>query len=186
MPHLPVIPLIAANVPPPIHSDTPQPSTMVVTNGNVTENCPPLHAVVAMTPPPPSIVAAVRGSSHSTISALTNITITADAAAASTVSAPAKRAHVPSSAIASPAKRARSVDECGTPSPKRPNFTNPPSDDCSLLSGDDEGKWTTEEACMMALIEKQNMDEDDLADGLEDNVPSAHEGQELSSNDATN
>ena len=149
---------------------------MVVTNGNVTENCPPLRGAKVMTPPPPSIVAAVRGSSYSTISALTNSTITADAAAASAVALPAKRAHVPSSAIASPAKRARSVDEGGTPSPKRPNFTKPPSDDCSSLSGDDEGRWATEEACMMTVIEKQNMDEDDMADELADNVPSAHEG----------
>ena len=104
MPHLPVAAPIEANVPPPIHSDTPQPSTMVVTNGNVTENCPPLRGAVAMTPPPPSIVTAVRGSLHSTISALTNSTITADAAAASAVVLPAKQAHVASSAVASPAK----------------------------------------------------------------------------------
>ena len=166
-----------ANVSPPIHSDTPQPSTMVVTNGNVTANCPPLLGAVAMTPPPASIVAAVHESSPSTISALTNATITADAAAASAVASPAKRPHV---------DLARgSVDEAFTPSPKRPNFAKPPSDDCTLLSGDDEDKWATEEACMMAVIEKQNMDEDDLADQLEDAVPYAHEWQELATSDDT-
>ena len=157
MPHLPVAAPIKANVPPPIHSNTPQPSTMVVINGNGTENCPPLRGAVAMTPPPPSIVAAVRGSLPSTISALMNATITADAAAASNVASPAKRAHVASSAVVSPAKQAYvdlalgSVDEGGTPSPKRPNFTKPPSDDCSLLSGDEEGRWATKEAYMMAV-----------------------------------
>ena len=97
-----------ANSSPPIHSDTPQPSTMVVTNGNVTANCHPLRGAVTMTPPPASIVAAVRESSPSTISALTNATITADAAAASAVASPAKQAHVNLSV--------GSVDEACTPS----------------------------------------------------------------------
>ena len=39
---------------------------------------------------------------------------------------------------------------------------------------------------MMAVIEKQNMDEDDLADQLEDAVPSAHKWQELATSDDTN
>ena len=36
---------------------------------------------------------------------------------------------------------------------------------------------------MMAVIEKQNMDEDNLADQLEDDVPTAHEWQELATSD---
>ena len=90
MPYALVNAPMEANSSAPIHSDTPQPSTMVVTNCNVTANCPPLLGAVAMTPPPASIVTAVRESSPSTISVLTNATITADAAAASNVALPAK------------------------------------------------------------------------------------------------
>ena len=131
-------------------SDTPQPSTTVVTTGHGTGNCPPLRGAVARTPPLLSVVAAVGGSSILTLSALTNATTTTAAAASANeiaVASPAKRPHT--------AVALGVVDEGGTPSPKRPNFTKPPSDESSLLSGDDEDRWGNEEAKVMALVGKK-------------------------------
>ena len=96
-----------------------------------------------------------------------NRTVAGSAAASSvsTLTASTSRPLVDTTAEETPQKRAR-LDYFESPSPKKavPDFEHKPSDDYSVLSGDDSQGWLLEEERMAAVVTEQNREESAEAD----------------------
>jgi hypothetical protein len=129
-------------------------------NGGSTEQPSPRIAAAAQvmqTPPPPPAHVAQNSAAPSTVSTLTT----------------SIRCHEPTPTTNETPTKRPAVDDTVyhfSPSQKKPapDFNVTPSNDSSVISGNDKAGWTKEEAKVMEIVRKQNVDEEKEAEQLED------------------